>query len=174
MRMNFLKENKFATITIILLVILNLTLLYIFALPKFVQSSSSNKHSSSNGHYMANRVGFDKAQLSEYKNFLEIYRTNRKELQNEMDSKRNELYALLKVEGNHTKQIDSLTHEIGVLSSETEKFSYQHFANVRAICTPEQLIKLDNMLKEAMRRRGLRNDNSRHQRERRSSYPKQN
>lgn len=172
--MRFLKENKFAAITITLLVILNLALLSIFALPKFMQSSNNKKHNQGAGYYMANRVGFDEAQLNEYRTLLENYRANRSELQKTMDSKRKELYDLLKVEGDHAEQVDSLTYEIGILSSETEKVSYQHFANIRAICTPEQLVKLDNMLNEAMRRRGLRDNNGRHKRERHSSYSKQN
>src|SRR5690554_3139178 len=136
--MRFLKENKFAAITITLLVILNLALLSIFALPRFMQSSNDNKHNQGSGHYMANRVGFDEAQLAEYRTLLENHRANRNELQKTIDSKRKELYDLLKVEGNHAKQVDSLTTEIGVLSSQTEKASYQHFANIRAICRSEE------------------------------------
>lgn len=139
-----------------------------------MQSSSIKKHNQNPGHYMANRVGFNEAQLKEYRTLLENHRTNKNELQRSIDSKRKELYDLLKVEGNHTKQVDSLAHEIGILSSQTEKASYQHFANIRAICTPEQLIKLDNMLNEAMHRRGIRDDSSRRQRERRAPFSKQN
>jgi|SRR5690554_4621964 len=172
--MSFLKENKFAAITITLLVILNLALLSIFALPKFMHNSSAKKHNKGSGHYMANRIGFNETQLAEYRTLLENHRSNKNELQRNIDTKRKELYDLLKVEGNHAKQVDSLTNEIGMLSSQTEKATYQHFANIRALCTPEQLIKLDNMLKEAMRRRGLKDENSKNQHDRRSSYSKKN
>lgn len=137
-----------------------------------MHNANNKKHSQGSGHYMAKKVGFNEAQLNEYRTLLENHKAKRIELQKTIDSKRKELYDLLKVKGNHAAQVDSLTNEIGILSSQTEKASYQHFANIRAICTPEQLIKLDNMLNEAMRRRGLKDDNSRNQRERRSLHSK--
>tara|TARA_R110002096_G_scaffold434442_2_gene655984 strand:+ start:8245 stop:8754 length:510 start_codon:yes stop_codon:yes gene_type:complete len=165
--MNFLKENKFAAITITLLVILNIALLSVFALPKLMHDSRGKDYKP--GSFMADKVGLNQTQMAQYFSLQETHREKMDDLQSQINTKRKELFDLLKIEGNHTELVDSITSQIGTLSAETEETTYKHFASIRAICTPEQLVKLDNILKEAMRKRGFREDNNpRQQRERRS------
>ncbi len=167
--MSFLKENKFAAITITLLVILNLTLLYIFAFPKIMNDHRDKEFNPSS--FMAKRIGFSQDQLTQYSSLQEAHRSKMRELQSQINTQRKELFDLLKVEGNHSAKVDSITSIIGQLSTDTEKATYEHFLSIRAICTPEQLVKLDNIFKEAMRKRGYREDNNpRQQRERRSPH----
>ncbi len=165
--MNFLKENKFAAITITLLVILNITLLYVFAFPKMMNDYRDKDFNPSS--FMANRIGFSQSQLTQYSSLQEAHRAEMRTLQNQINSQRKELFDLLKVEGDHNAKVDSIASTIGKLSMNTEKATYEHFLSIRAICTPEQLVKLDNVFKEAMRKRGYREENNtRQQRDRRS------
>ena len=165
--MSFLKENKFAAITITLLVILNITLLYIFALPKLMNDYREKEFNPSS--FMANRIGFSPAQVTQYSALQDTHRKKMRELQDQINIHRKDLFDLLKVEGSHSAEVDSIASTIGKLSTDTEKATYEHFLSIRAICTPEQLVKLDNVFKEAMRKRGYREENNqRQQRERRS------
>jgi periplasmic protein CpxP/Spy len=41
---------------------------------------------------------------------------------------------------------DTIIHNIGLLQEEIELLTYQHFEDVRKICTPEQQVKLDSVL----------------------------
>lgn len=41
---------------------------------------------------------------------------------------------------------DSLLTKIGLLQKEIERVTYEHFKEVRQICTPEQQVKLDTLL----------------------------
>ncbi len=168
--MNFLKENKFAAITITLLVILNIALLSVFALPTLMHAPHEKDFKP--GSFIVDKIGFDQDQRNYYFSLQESHRERMNDLQSQINTKRKELFDLLRIEGDHTVMVDSITAEIGSLSSETEHTTYKHFASIRAICTPEQLEKLDNILNEAMRKRGSRNENSRQQRERHSSRSK--
>ena len=42
--------------------------------------------------------------------------------------------------------MDSTLQAIGLLQQQIELVTYQHFENLRKICTPEQQTKLDKML----------------------------
>jgi periplasmic protein CpxP/Spy len=45
---------------------------------------------------------------------------------------------------------DTILHKIGLLQAEIEQITYNHFNEVRKICTPEQQTKLDNLLEKTV------------------------
>jgi periplasmic protein CpxP/Spy len=45
---------------------------------------------------------------------------------------------------------DSTLHKIGILQAEIERITYNHFTDIRKICTPEQQPLLDNLLEKTV------------------------
>ena len=60
---------------------------------------------------------------------------------------KNQLYSLL-VETSNTSLKDSITKEIAAIYIEIEHIHYQHFSDIKAICTQEQMPYFNELIKE--------------------------
>jgi hypothetical protein len=45
---------------------------------------------------------------------------------------------------------DSMLHQIGLLNQDIERITYNHFMDIRKICTPEQQTQMDILLEKTV------------------------
>ena len=76
-------------------------------------------------------------------------RDKRDSLKQEMSARRRALYSNFKTA--NPAEIDSLTAAIAMVFQKTEKSNFQHFAEIRSICRPDQQAKFDSLLLEVVR-----------------------
>ncbi|MCB0514700.1 MAG: hypothetical protein R2798_04255 [Chitinophagales bacterium] len=96
------------------------------------------------------KLGFDDAQIAQYDQLIATHRQQIHQNDSLMLLQKEQLYAYLNKTPN-TAAVDSLTTEMGILQKNTEKIHFQHFMDIKNICTPEQLPKFELFTQEINR-----------------------
>jgi len=156
--MGLFENKKFTLISLSVLVILNLVLIGFITTSAFDKRDRNRKGDEDRrAEYIANQLGFSAAQKQDYDSLNANHRKETKALQQKVDEKRRAMFRLTRSKNASFETADSLTAEIGLLVSDMELRTYEHISNVRALCTPQQLEKLDSLIQKMIR---YRRDNS--------------
>jgi Spy/CpxP family protein refolding chaperone len=152
--MGLFENKKFTLISISVLVILNLVLIGFITTSAFDKRDRNRKGGEDRrAEYIANQLGFSASQKQEYDSLNASHGRETKALQQKVDEKRRAMFRLTRSKDASFETADSLTAEIGLLVSDMELRTYEHISNVRALCTPQQLEKLDSLIQKMIRSR---------------------
>lgn len=128
-----MNKTKFLYIVLGLLVISNLILAY------FVfEIRSHRNHPVKPKDIIIERLKFNPSQIEKYDEYILIQRRNVRELKSEIRELKSELYSQLSLNQNDTT-INSIMLEISERQQELERSHYNHFLEIKSICTKEQL-----------------------------------
>ncbi len=83
------------------------------------------------------RLHFDKAQVAEYELLIKEHRKLVRELKDSISDTKNTLYQSLTTDNFNGK--DSLTGLLSMLQKRIESVHYDHFAQIKKLCKPEQM-----------------------------------
>ena len=92
------------------------------------------------------KLHFSEAQVMDYERLIQEHRSAIRELDANIRQTKNALYATLSDTSATGK--DSLESRLGDLQRTIEKVHYNHFADIKKICTPEQLPYFNALTKE--------------------------
>lgn len=92
------------------------------------------------------RLGFDKDQVAKYEELITAHRRAIGENDRRMRAAREALFADLRSPVTNVR--DSLANVIGGLQTEVERIHHGHFAQVRALCRPDQIPNFDALIGE--------------------------
>jgi periplasmic protein CpxP/Spy len=92
------------------------------------------------------RLHFDKAQVAAYETIIIEHQKSVKDLKDIISNTKNNLYQSLKTETFAGK--DSLINLLSDLQKRIESVHYDHFAQIRKICKPEQMEAFNNLTNE--------------------------
>ena len=152
--MSFFENKKFTIATISILVVLNLVLISFLTIPELKNNRSKDRYRTyDHAAYLAKKLEFTEAQTAELREVMSGHRTELNAVKKEMNAKRSELYAKLREPQDDSVSIEELTGEIGFLAGQIEQINFDYFMNVRALCSPEQLDKLDQLMRRMMKSR---------------------
>ena len=151
--MSLFDNQRFTIVTISVLVILNLVLIGIIVGPKLVKTDHNRRNIDRRSAYMADKLGFSDNQREKYDSLNANHRQETRTLQKNIDEKRQMMFRLSQSSAISFEQADSLSDEIGGLVSDMELRTYEHISNIRALCSPQQLVKLDSLVQQMIKRR---------------------
>ncbi|MEZ4690304.1 MAG: hypothetical protein R3A12_09035 [Ignavibacteria bacterium] len=80
---------------------------------------------------------FDKDQVSQYEKLIDVHKNTIKELDDSIRITKNDLYKTL--ENDNTSEKDSLVNRLSNLQKQIETVHYDHFADIKKICRPDQI-----------------------------------
>lgn len=152
--MNTAAKNKTLISIIVLLLLTNIAVLSYFMFFNKSHRHGGDKQRSGFIAALQKEVGFTEAQM---KQFNEIRVANWEKARSKMDDIRrikSNLFELTKQPVVADSTVQLLADSIGMLQKEVELNLFKHFKAIRAICTPEQLPKLDSLLKKNIIRPG--------------------
>ncbi|HCT52096.1 MAG TPA: hypothetical protein DF712_06505 [Balneola sp.] len=149
--MGLFENKRFTIISISVLVLLNLILIGLVVGPELGKRDRDRKDGDRRRAYVEKELGFTKEQKQAYDSLNSSHRTETKALQQKIDEKRREMFRLTQLDDVSIETIDSLTTDIGTLVSNMELRTYEHISNIRALCTPEQLQKLDSLVQRMIK-----------------------
>lgn len=92
-------------------------------------------------------LNFDKDQVSKYEKLVHLHRDEVIKMDKEIFNLKQKLYATLASQENPI-MLDSLSTEIGKIQKEIELLHYQHFEDIKKICTKEQIPVFNELTKE--------------------------
>lgn len=93
------------------------------------------------------KLNFDENQIKQYDELIKLHRKEIEKKEGEIIELKNTLYLQLAKEENKAPK-DSIINELGRIQIEIENTHYSHFADIKAICKPEQLESYNQLLKE--------------------------
>ena len=143
------KNNKALIFLVVILLLSNIGLLLYF----FVWKKTDHKAGGpprgefSIVDYMKKEVGFNDEQAKQFQQLHELNRDSLKIIGDSIRSAKNSLYKLLQQPS--PANDSDVRYAVTALSSYQQRMElrmFRHFQRVRAICTPEQQVKLDSMV----------------------------
>ena len=144
-----MKNPKAIGITVIVLAIMNMALLIFLWMGYRHNQTLLRRNNGAGLIVLAERLELNQEQ----KNQLEGLRREHFRKMDPLRRQSHETRELLHTQwSNENKsQVDSLTVQLGFLQTEIEKTTFQHFAEIRALCNPEQKIVFDRIIKDILK-----------------------
>jgi periplasmic protein CpxP/Spy len=149
--MDLIKQNKFLSLIIVILVVLNVLTLSIIWMQSGYKNqppSESGKQPPSSISLMQKQIGLNEEQTKNFEEMQKDLREQTRKVNDELDSLKlllaEEIFDPLTSEN----RADSLASKIGIYQSKLEFMRYKHFRALVKICTEEQRDKLRPVLKE--------------------------
>ena len=95
------------------------------------------------------RLHFDAEQITQYEKLIAEHRKQISELDKEIRQTKNNLYSTLASTSPMSK--DSLETRLGEIQKQIESTHYNHFADIKKLCKPEQTENFNELTKELAR-----------------------
>ncbi len=102
--------------------------------------------------YVIRNLNFSDGQIQKYEVLIKAHRTAMRSLNDEANEYRTSLFANLKNGQKADNNTDSLTTLIINTQKEIELVTYNHFAEVRALCTDAQKTEFDNIIGDVIKK----------------------
>lgn len=149
--MDFIRENRFLKIALAIIVGLNLVVIGVLSL-NLLDKDDSFKGYMRPGDIIIETVGFDEYQKQVFHDLIKEHRKEMHGLQDEVNSKRNKLVQFLDEPDSPKKE--QLLDDIAELHKKSTLSVFNHFAEVRELCTQEQVVKFDKIIEEVISNMG--------------------
>lgn len=145
-----MENTKFLKTVIFILLIINigtLSFLWINHPPK----DKGPHRGGEIGEYLMHELKFNPEQRGVYEQMREDHRNAVKALRDSVEQLRNTLFDQMGKTPTDTIHIHELADSLSHLQEKIEISTFYHFQKVRSICTPEQQIEFDQVIKEGLR-----------------------
>lgn len=96
--------------------------------------------------YMKKEIGFNDEQTKQFQQLHELNRDSLKLIGDSIRASKNNLYKFLQQSTPDDSSVKVAAATLSLYQQKMELSMFRHFQRVRAICTPEQQIKLDTMV----------------------------
>jgi Spy/CpxP family protein refolding chaperone len=151
--MDTVRKYKTLVSIIVFLLITNFAMLIFFmVIAKPIDKKSRYNDQNGFGVMLQKEVGFSKAQLEKYQALRTQQRQNIKPLFDDIRKSKDNFYGLLYSDSVPDSVIDANADSIANTQKKLDLQMFNHFKNIRNICTPDQLQKFDSSIKKAVAR----------------------
>lgn len=157
--MDIFSKNKFLAWVIIILIVLNVVTLGALWLqksrgPVHEYPGRMPEDKKGPGKFLEQELDLNEEQSKKFAELREQHRTTADGLLKEMRDAREELFEQVKSDNPDMAKVEELENTIGQKTTELEKATFEHFKQLRAICTDEQKVKFDEVIGDAMKMAG--------------------
>jgi Spy/CpxP family protein refolding chaperone len=146
--MKLLQNPKFTGAALILLLVLNTSLL-VFILSRHHGPPPPGERGGPRD-FLVHELQLDKSQQDAYDALIEEHRTAVNRLQEDIRANREIMVDQLENPATDSIAVNAAQKKIGDDQQQLEKVTFDHFRKVRAICHPQQQVKFDEVIKEAL------------------------
>ncbi len=142
-----MKKNLLIYILLIVLVVLNGTLLYLYLdKPKRPLPGGGGP-----GHFITKELAFSEAQMQQFQELEKGFRDNMREISREARRLKNQLFDGITEERNAVF-VDSMTRLIGANEAQRDALVFYHFRDIESLCDGEQKEKFARIVSRALRK----------------------
>ena len=136
-------KSKFLPIILFFLILLNGILIFML-----LNKPHENSIKRSERNFLVEELNFSESQKEQFMEFDIIHREKMQEIEHSIIGKKDVLFNSFQ---NKNFNIDSLSAKIGVLEGKKEIEIFNFFGKVRRLCTAEQALEFDKIIKKALR-----------------------
>lgn len=156
--MDFFSQHKFTTLTIILLVVLNLFTLSVILIREFRAPAPPDFPGQDPGradrvmHFLRNELDLSRDQV---KHFIQLRRNHFEavqQIETEMKDIKKKMMDELFTAQPDEKKLEALAQTIGQLESRRELITFRHFMELKGVCKEEQREKFEFLLQNVIQR----------------------
>jgi Spy/CpxP family protein refolding chaperone len=149
-------KNKLLGIVLIVLVIANMVTLGVFWYYRIHHTPPETGANAPGGRgaasaFIIKQVGLSSTQQAAYRELVMQHQQKVRAIRDQLHTAKDSFFDLLSDSNASPAKVDELSSTIGQLEKEIDMLTFEHFRQVRAICTPDQKIKLDNCIKQVLR-----------------------
>ena len=137
-----MNRRKFYLLLIGLLIISNLATMF-FMMQKRIHKPFDDGPKK----VIIEKLAFDEEQIVAYEKLIDQHIMDIRANDQKIIQLKKELYRLL-LKRYSNQETDSLTNEIGHVQQEIERIHFNHFKDIKTICTPEQMPNFDLLIGE--------------------------
>lgn len=148
-------SNKILITILVILLVSNLTLLWLF-LDRDSARKRSGRGNRSPVEYVTKELDLNKEQSAQFARLWEENNQSNKPLYDSIRIYRESLYKNLEASPQPDSTINTTTDRIAGFEKQLALNNYAHFRKLSAICSAEQQVKLDTMLKKMGNKRAVR------------------
>lgn len=148
--MDAVTKNRSLVSIIIFLVISNIAILLYFLYFSDGRKGSHGKDRNAVSVFLQKDIGFNKQQMDAYQKLKTSHLQTIKPLFNDIRTAKENFYNLLYVNNVSDSSIDKAAAVIGEKQIALDKQMFNHFTNVRNLCTPQELPKFDSSFKKVV------------------------
>ena len=150
--MNYFKEKKFATIAIIILVVLNITTITLL----WMGRPSAHHHPPAPREkvmfdFITHELNFNPVQREAFEKQDETFRHDTRNIHLKIDSIQQQLFNSIYNEKSDKLYLDSLSNVIGSLEADINKMTYDHLVQIKSLCNDEQQIRYKALLNDLLK-----------------------
>lgn len=145
--------NKLLVFFTAVLLVTNIALAYFLWKGKR-SNDYHNKNKTEKGDWMAEELKFDAKQKTQHKEIKDAHFARLKPVFDSITSGRSHLYKLLKQPQINDSLVSVYTKAVGTQQSLISLYTFEHFQKMRGICTPEQKVKLDELIQKLVQNMG--------------------
>jgi Spy/CpxP family protein refolding chaperone len=159
--MNNTNKSRLLTTAILLLVAANIVALVMFWHDKNRKDAQMppppREQNGSAFDFLTKELALDSNQLKAYSVLRDEQRKSAEPLRKTVRETKDSLFSLLKQPNVSDADLQKYLSKVGAAQIELEKSTFQHFQNVRKLCTPKQQEKFDAIIQQAMQMFGQPN-----------------
>ena len=146
------KKYKWLFFLLFVLLVSNIVLAVFLFVSNSSKPSTQNKNEANS---IYKEIGLDSTQIDTFKARKEAYFKVMRPLWNEIKELKDSMYKRLEADSNDLI-VKSLSSEIATKTSIADMKTYQHFSELRKLCTPEQQVRYDTIIPKLVNRRNRR------------------
>jgi periplasmic protein CpxP/Spy len=147
-------KNKLLWALVILLLVANTISLIVFWSGNKQQQQQPAQRGQL-GDFITRELGLDSSQQQQYGQLRQAHRAAAESFRTQINGQKDSLFALLKQGNPGDAAKNAATAKIAALTQQLELLHFNHFQQLRAICTPAQQQKFDNILHDIVRRMSM-------------------
>ena len=152
-----MKQAKYKWILFLVAVLLiSNVVLAVFLFTSKDKKTESNKKRESPSTIIYKELGLTAQQIDTFKLNKDLFFKDMRPIWDEIKILKDSLYKHMEVDSNNTS-IQQLTAAIAQKTKEADLKMYQHFVEMRKLCTPEQQIRFDTIIPKFLNRNGRGN-----------------
>jgi hypothetical protein len=138
-----MNKVKFLQVAVFVLLTMNVVLVLFFMLRPDHPSKGKGPRNE-----IIRRLKFDEQQVQAYDELITNHRETIRKHDEKITVLKQDLYSLLSNSGNRTMQKDSLISEIGRSIMQIEYSHFNHFQDIRDLCSSDQLPSFDKLTRD--------------------------
>jgi hypothetical protein len=140
-----MNKNKLLIISVVVLVLLNITLIIVLILGNSPRPPHMQEHQNPQ-EIIIEKLHFDELQINAYNELIAEHRELIGNKEHEMRIAKEALYHSLSSDNQDEK--DELIAKINILQKDFEEIHYNHFLEIKKLCKPEQIQDYNELTNE--------------------------
>lgn len=148
-------NKKFYTVLIIILLLANMVTIGIFWIKR---GQNSLQFKGRPAQFIIKELKLNPNQQEKYLDMVREHQNGSKPIKDEIRAAKEHFFDLLKKPNASDAEKQTAAKKVSVLTEKLDLFTFDHFASLRAICTPAQQQKFDEIITAVIEKMGSQNN----------------